>query len=228
MIQLELELWEDLERAKVAPVEWDFDDLLDKFDVTVANTQGDRRLALAGEAISRLAGVWQVRAEEMLLDWRERFEGARLEDDWLGEFFQPPDAFNLAEYEIPLVGVKKPRPKLAVRDEPLPELDKQTVLAWADEREREISTMEEVIQLAHEEAIQEWGEAIARVLERNEGKATIQMLVEESEVGEGKRSLEWVEVVLGSLLSQKPGFRLLGGKEFYGESDRVWVHTLNS
>ncbi|MEO1131817.1 MAG: hypothetical protein AAFX40_03825 [Cyanobacteria bacterium J06639_1] len=86
-----------------------------------------------------------------------------------------------------------------------------------------MATIEEVVQLAHEEAIQEWAEAIARVLEQHEGRATLQTLIDESEVGEGRRSLEWVEVVLGSLLSQEPGFRLQGGKEFYGESDRVWV-----
>ncbi|MEM6448527.1 MAG: hypothetical protein AAF704_18470 [Cyanobacteria bacterium P01_D01_bin.123] len=108
-------------------------------------------------------------------------------------------------------------------------MDKETLLAWADERELEIATMEQVVQLAHEEAIQAWAEAIARVLERYEGKATIQRLCDESsEVGEGRRSLVWVEVVLGCLLSHEPEFRLLRAEEFCGKSDRVWIQPLNS
>ncbi|MEO0854443.1 MAG: hypothetical protein AAFY15_13200, partial [Cyanobacteria bacterium J06648_11] len=86
MLQLELDLWDDLDRAEVAPVALDFDGLLEKIDQTVASSQGDRKLAVAGEAIARAAGVWQLRAEGLLLDWRDRSEGARLDDDWLARW----------------------------------------------------------------------------------------------------------------------------------------------
>ncbi|MEM6448129.1 MAG: hypothetical protein AAF704_16425 [Cyanobacteria bacterium P01_D01_bin.123] len=228
-MQLELDLWNDLDKAAVSPVELDLNALLDKLDQMVASLEGDRKLALAGETLDQLAGVWQIRTEEMLLDWRDRFEGARLADDWLGALYQPPDSFNVAEFEIPLLGVRKPRTRLPIDSETLvEEVDKDTLLAWADEREREISTMEEVVQLAHEESIQEWAEAIARVLEHHKGEATLQTLCKESRVGEDKRSLVWVEAILGCLLSHEPGFRLLRAEEFYGRSDRVWIQPLNA
>ena len=63
-------------------------------------------------------------------------------------------------------------------------------------------------------------EAIARVLEHHEGKVTLQILIDESEIGRERRLLKWVEVVLGSLLSQDPGFRLLGGRSFMGRAIR--------
>ncbi|MEO0803690.1 MAG: hypothetical protein AAFY57_15620 [Cyanobacteria bacterium J06642_2] len=52
-LQLELDLWHDLERAQSAPVEFDFDGLLDKIERTVASSEGDRKLAIALRLLRR-------------------------------------------------------------------------------------------------------------------------------------------------------------------------------
>ncbi|MEM6448526.1 MAG: hypothetical protein AAF704_18465 [Cyanobacteria bacterium P01_D01_bin.123] len=52
-----------------------------------------------------------MRAEGLLLSWRDRFEGEHLDDDWLARWRVEDEPFDLAKYEVSLETIRKPRVK---------------------------------------------------------------------------------------------------------------------
>ncbi len=72
--QLTLELFDLLEEAERLPEDMSVLPLLEQLDRTLCDIAGPEQLALAGEALARLAGAFSERAELVLGAW---FKGGR-------------------------------------------------------------------------------------------------------------------------------------------------------
>ncbi len=69
--QLELELWDQLQRAQQMLEAIDVSQLLDVLEVAVAQLPEAQRLQFAGDALLQMAELYAVRAGVLFTEWEE-------------------------------------------------------------------------------------------------------------------------------------------------------------
>jgi hypothetical protein len=170
IIQLQLNLWQQLEQAQAAPQATDWRQLCLAFDEAIDQTPVGLRLAIAADAIEQMADVLAARALAWAEDWyRQPGDGPVLSEDLFSEFVRQSLSLDLSE----LVAV----PELYVRcvsekshedaDSVVEAVNKEQALLLAGADEEELEKLEDVIaQLEYDEDIAAWADAIRLWMQR--------------------------------------------------------------
>jgi hypothetical protein len=97
VIQLQLNLWQQLQQAQTQPQATDWRQLCLAFDEVIALTPVHRQLATAADAIEQMAEVLAARAEAWAEDWyRQPGDGPVLDQDLLTEFVRQSFSLDLS------------------------------------------------------------------------------------------------------------------------------------
>ncbi|HEY9628048.1 MAG TPA: hypothetical protein V6C84_12170 [Coleofasciculaceae cyanobacterium] len=215
--QLELELWDQLQRAQQSPAFVDVESMLDAVETTVAHLPESEQLRFAGEALLQVAELCAARSALWMTEWEEASRDPIVEHGFFAEVVRQTMAVDLSELMEP-----RPARKQRVKSPQKPEgsivapVDKAAVLAMVEQLETaaadEAERHQEVWAIAHEEKVSQWTEAIdQRLQDAPDERISFTELCRHL-------SLAWVEVWLGLLLS---GFELEQRGEFYQAA--IWV-----
>jgi hypothetical protein len=207
-VQLELNLWEELE---------DFQQLLDGVEAIVRHLPESQQLQVAGDALLRIAELCESRAEMLTTEWEEAYRDPIVGQGFFAEMVRQTMAVDLSELMEPLP-LRKPRTKT---EKPggaiVAVVEKDAVLAMVEQMEQEAEAqMQAVLGVAHSEDVSGWTRAIALWLEQHSSVVSWSEL--EAELG-----MPWVELWLGLLLG---GFQVEQRGEFY-QQETIWVVAVN-
>lgn len=218
--QLELELWDQLQRAQQSPEFVDMESMLDAVETTMAHLPESEQLRFAGEALLQVAELCAARSDLWLTEWEETSRDPVVERGFFAEVVRQTMAVDLSEL-MEKRPVRKPRVKSPQKSEGsiAAPVDKAVVLAMVEQLEAETTAEgvrnQEVWAIAHEEKMSHWREAIEqRLQDTPDERVSFTELCRHL-------SLPWVEVWLGLLLG---GFELKQRGEFYQAA--IWVKCL--
>jgi hypothetical protein len=203
-VQLELNLWEELE---------DFQQLLDGVEAIVAHLPQAQQLQVAGDALLRIAELCESRAQMLTTEWEEAYRDPIVGQGFFAEMVRQTMAVDLSDLMEPMP-VRKARTKT---EKPggvvVAIVEKEAVLAMVEQMEEKAEAqMQAVLGVAHSEDVSGWTEAIRRWMRaRSE-----EVCWDELEAGLG---MPWVELWLGLLLG---GFGVEQRGEFY-QRETIWV-----
>ena len=213
--QLELELWDQLQRAQQMPEAIDVSQLLDVLEVVAAQLPESQRLQFAGDALLQMAELCAVRAGVLFTEWEEASRDPIVTQGFFADVVRQTMAVDLNDLMEP-APVRKRRTKSTSQMEGsiAAPVDKAAVLAMVDQMEadHEETQKQTVLAIAHAEDVSGWTEAIARWLQT---APTIPVSI--TELSDGS-NMPWVDVWLGVLFG---GFQLNQWGEFY--ESPVWV-----
>jgi hypothetical protein len=166
VLQLELDLWQSLEAAAQFPDTADMRSLCQVLEQTIADQPLSEQLQVGGEALVQIAAVFAARAHWFISDWESRHNPSEsvidLED--CSELFVQSLHLEMDELFEEPEGVCYPeqrRSPCKAEQSLVGEIDKAALLSFVDELElSEAELTEQVQELAHDEPIMEWVEAI--------------------------------------------------------------------
>ncbi len=218
--QLELHLWEELRWAQQMPETVEMMQILDAMDVAAAQLPEAARLQFAGEALLQIAELCAARATVLMTEWEEAYRDPVVQQDFFADVVRQTMAVDLSDLMEPTTP-RKSRTKRGKSAETeagsvVATVDKAALLAMVDQLESEAALeaerKQQVLQIAHDEDVSRWIEAIAQWLRAVPRKqASFQQVCQ-------SLGMPRVEVWLGALLGE---FELEQGKEFY--SDTLWI-----
>lgn len=218
--QLELNLWEELRRAQQMPETVEVVQILDTMEATAAQLPEAARLQFAGEALLQIAELCAARATVLMTEWEEAYRDPVVQQGFFTDLVRQTMAVDLSDLMEP-TPPRKPRTK-RVKSTEIAEgsvvatVDKAVLLAMVDQLESEVALEEErkqqVLQIAHDEEVSRWIEAIAQWLIAIPTHCTSFAHLCQS------LGMPRVEIWLGVLLGE---FELEQGEEFY--SNTFWV-----
>lgn len=223
--QLELDLWEELQRAQQMPETVQVAQMLDAMEVTVAQLPKAERLRFAGEALLQIANLCAVRAGLLMTEWEEAYRDPVVQQGFFVDLVRQTMAVDLSDL-MELTPPRKPRAKRVKLTEAkegsiVATVDKAALLAMVDQLESEAAVEEErkqqVLAITHDENVPQWIEAIAQWLQKTPDH-TIPLTDLCSHL-----EMPWVEVWLGVLLGS---FELEQQGKFYQAP--IWVKTRDS
>lgn len=222
--QLELNLWEELRRAQQMPETVEVVQILDTMEVTAAQLPEAARLQFAGEALLQIAELCAARATVLMTEWEEAYRDPVVQQGFFTDLVRQTMAVDLSDLMEPTPPRKSrtKRVKSAETEEGsvVAAVDKAALLAMVDQLESEAALEEErkqqVLQIAHDEDVSRWIEAIAQWLRAVPAHQTSFAHLCQS------LGMPRVEVWLGVLLGE---FELEQGEEFY--SDALWVREVS-
>jgi hypothetical protein len=206
--QLELEL----QCAIADPPQANLEQLWHSLEVALQPLTQEQQLHVAGEAISQIAEVVYVRAQQILeslersyaSDSLEIEPGPTLNREALAPYIRQSCTVNLDTVVIePLPRHREPRIQSVVN-----EWDKAALLSFVDELEREVEQTQQVQSLAHDEPILQWVEVIRAFLSQ-------QPLGQAVSFVELVRSLSLPKVAVWLGLLHGQGWQLQQKGEFY-------------
>ncbi len=194
--QLELDLWEQLQRAQLMPEAVDVSQLLDAVEVAAAQLPEAQRLQFAGDALLQMAELCAVRAGVLFSEWEEASRDPIVEPGFFADVVRQTMAVDLSDLLEP-APVRKRRTKSTSTPEGsiAAPVDKAAVLAMVDQMEaaHEETQKQAVLAIAYSENVTRWTEAIAQWLQT---APTLPVSITELSDGLG---MPWVEVWLGAL-----------------------------
>ncbi len=163
--QLELDLWEQLQRAQQSPEAIDMTQLLDAMEGTAAQLPESQRLQFAGDALLQMAELCAVRAGVLFTEWEEVSRDPMVERGFFVDVVRQTMAVDLSDLLEP-PPVRKRRTKSTSKPEGsiAAPVDKAAVLALVDQMEadHEETQKQAVLAIAHVENITVLTEAIAQ------------------------------------------------------------------
>lgn len=207
--QLELDLWQSLETAVKFPQTADFSKLCDALDLEIAPHSTREQLILVTEVITQLSQVYAARVELVFFDWQRRYnptEPVVALEECVGLFVQSlhldvADLFELPD-SVQYPANRQPRSPVDPHDSLVGQVDKAVLLATVDQLSEEhllseVEFAEQLRQLAGEEDILKWQQAIALWMQQSDSKAISLMQLQ--------RTLEipLIEIWLGLLLGEQ-------------------------
>lgn len=217
-LQLELDLWQQLNQAEAVPVESDLQQLQERLDLVVAQLPLEEKLSTAGTALLQMAEILSRRAEVFLRDWRDTHNDDGPILDWDDEMGMVRQSMVLDDDLI-----AEPDP---VTRRTLPKEECESIVVLKDkaslleelETELRVEQPDEVLQVLEEEDVLAWVHAISTYLQGTSGMVPLVELKQELQ-------LSLVPIWLGMLLG---GFQFEQRGGFYDQN--VWIETgaLNS
>ena len=194
--QLTLELFDRLEEAERLPEDMSVVPLLEQLDRTLCEIAGPEQLALAGEAIARLAGAFSERAELVLGDWEDRWFGPLMGADWTLGLEGRSATFDLAAYEgAEIEFPRRHRPDKTGDRTRVRYVSKAEAIA---EAETEVTDRDAILGLAYSENVKAIEEAIVEALPVT---GQMELLSLAAKVAEGNIVLTVLVVLLSDRLS---------------------------
>ncbi|BAY50490.1 hypothetical protein SAMD00079811_81190 (plasmid) [Scytonema sp. HK-05] len=222
--QSELDLWQSLETASKFPEMADLQSLLEALERTISKQPLIQQLHIAGDALVQLSRVCAARAELMMSQWEHQYNPTEpvVDLESCVDLFVQSLSLDVADLFCEPDSVQYPdsrKKKLSQKADSstVGEVDKAALLNIVDEllaeqTPTEIELADQIINLAHEENVEEWIIAIAQHM------AHIKTTIRLSELQKAL-NMPLVEVWLGLLLG---GFTLEHRGDFY-ESQDIWV-----
>ncbi|OUC11726.1 MAG: hypothetical protein B0A82_26390 [Alkalinema sp. CACIAM 70d] len=229
---------QNLQRAKQMPEIADLRSLLADIDPVLTQFSQLQQLKLAGDLLLELAELYESRAQALMGEWEDAYRDPIVEDDFFADLVRQTmalDLTDLVEPPLPRSRKSKAKPTGTI----VTPVDKSTLLELLDEWQAqnltpqlegdfgqfsgslephptenphpEITNKEQALQLAHDENVSDWTQAISGCLQ---SQGTEMRLLDLPLV----LNLPWIEIWLGALLGN---FRLEQRGEFY--SPEVWV-----
>ncbi|MBW4582037.1 MAG: hypothetical protein KME42_20935 [Tildeniella nuda ZEHNDER 1965/U140] len=223
--QLELDLWQSLEKASRFPETADLRSLCDALEQTLSDQSLAEQLTVAGDVLVQLSEVHAARANLLISGWERRHNPAEPVvnlEDCVDLFVQSLtlDVSDLFEEPEP-IQYPANRKKTSSQEEGsiVGEVDKNALLDWVDQMTAaqpldELEMAEQIQDLAHGENVEEWSKAIANYLDQT--KSPIRFLELQQML-----KLSIVEVWLGLLLGN---FSLRQRGDFYSNQS-IWVDS---
>ena len=226
--QLELPLWSQLQRSRLAPEFVDLEAILDQAEQEIAQLPEAMQMQAAGEAILQLAQLQLLRSEVLIDNWENAYRDPHVKSDFFDDIVRQTMAVDLSDL-ITLLPLRKRRAKktLKAQDSVVGVVDKSAVLAMVEQLEAlslvdsELPLSDEehkqlALDFAHDEDIFSWCQAIALWIEQHQGgKVSLRQLQQ-------ALGMSLVEVWLGLLHSPTP-YQWDNTGEFYREARDVWI-----
>ena len=213
--QLELELWDQLQRAQQTLEAISVAEMLDAVEATAAQLPEAERLRFAGDALLQVAELCAARAGVLMIQWEESSRDPIVERSFFADVVRQKMAVDLSDLMEP-PPVRKRRTKSAgvPQGSIAAPVDKAVVLAMVDQlaAEDEAAQKQTVLAIAHSEDVAGWTAAISEWLQ-----TALELPVSLAELSCGLE-MPWIEVWLGVLFG---GFQLEQRGEFY--ESPVWV-----
>ena len=160
-VQLQLNLWRQLEQAQARPEATDWRQLCLAFDETIDQTPVDLRLATAADAIEQMADLLLARATAWAEDWNRRpGDGPVLDEDLFAELVRQSFSLDLSGL------VDEPELYVRAASEKAHE-DAESVVVYRAKEEvlAELESVEEDVgevgvELEHDENVMAWADVI--------------------------------------------------------------------
>ena len=217
-LQLELDLWQQLNQAEAVPVESDLQQLQERLDLVVAQLPLEEKLSTAGTALLQMAEILSRRAEVFLRDWRDAHN-----DD--GPILDLDDEMGMVRQSMVLDDdlIAEPDP---VTRRTLPKEECESIVVLKDkaslleelETELRVEQPDEVLKVLEEEDVLAWVHAISTYLQGTSGMVPLVELKQELQ-------LSLVPIWLGMLLG---GFQFEQRGGFYDQNVWIKMGALNS
>jgi len=215
-IQLELDLWQQLEAATQQPESADLGQLWQGLEQAIATVPRPQQLPMAAAAISQIVEVFTLRADWLLsaLEVKDSSQGPVLSEDFLSGLLRQSMSIDLADLkEEGFVLEPVPRQRrstgLASGESVAGLVDKDTLLEVFDTEielvEAQAEATSEAVSVAHSEDVTAWAGAIARWLQQRSSTGPVSFLELQQGVG-----MPLVEVWLGLLLRGNVGLEQRG------------------
>jgi hypothetical protein len=225
--QLELDLWQSLEKASRFPETADLRSLCDALEQTLSHQSLAEQLTVAGDVLVQLSEVHAARANLLISGWERRHNPAEPVvnlEDCVDLFVQSLtlDVSDLFEEPEP-IQYPANRKKTSSQEEGsiVGEVDKNALLDWVDQMTAaqpldELEMAEQIRDLAHGENVEEWSKAIAQYLQCFGSNIRLPDLQQ-------ALKMPIVELWLGLLLG---GYPLEQQGEFYNRQT-LWITGAN-
>jgi hypothetical protein len=222
--QLELDLWQSLEKASRFPETADLRSLCDALEQTLFDQSLAEQLTVAGDVLVQISEVHAARANLLISGWERRHNPAEPVvnlENCVDLFVQSLtlDVSELFEEPEPIQYPANRKQKSSIQEEGsvVGEVDKNALLNWvdqvaADQALNEAQMAEQIRDLAHGENVEEWSRAIAQYLQHF--GSTICLPDLQQALG-----MPMVELWLGLLMG---GYSLNQQGEFY-DSHTLWI-----
>jgi hypothetical protein len=192
-IQLQLDLWQELQAAEQAPEQTDVLKLCKGMEAAIATTPPAQKLQTAATAFLQIAEIFSLRAGLLLTDWEQSHseEGPPLEDEDLSELLRQSMSLDLEELMAEPEPITRQQrfPNLSSGESVAGVVDKGALLEAFD---TEIELVEaqaeaEAVSVAYSEDVTVWAEAIARWLRALSSARLVSLL----ELQQGLGMLWW-------------------------------------
>jgi len=215
-LQLELDLWQQLQAAEQSPEQTDVLMLCSGMERAISATPPAQKLQTAAKAFLQIAEIFALRAGLLLTDWEQSHseEGPPLEDEDLSELLRQSMSLDLEEL------IAEPEPITRQRRSPNPTsgesvagvVDKNTLLEAFDTEielaQAQAEAASGAVSVAHAEDVTAWAGAIAQFLREHSSTGRVSLL--ELQHGVGRPLVEvWLGLLLGKeeiMLDQQAQF----------------------
>ena len=149
--QLELPLWSQLQRSRLAPEFVDLEAILDQAEQEIAQLPEAMQMQAAGEAILQLAQLQLLRSEVLIDNWENAYRDPHVKSDFFDDIVRQTMAVDLSDL-ITLLPLRKRRAKttLKAQDSVVGVVDKSAVLAMVEQLEA-LSLVDSELPLSDEE-----------------------------------------------------------------------------
>ena len=212
--QLELDLWGDLKTALTQPESADMGLLWQGLEEAIAHQDTNGQLLVAGDAITQIVEVYVKRAKSILdsLEATDNSEGPVLDQDFLLGLMRQSMSLDLSDLMEEFVFETESSPALV--GSVVSVIDRKEAKAIA--RKARAAMRKALKELAEQENIPKWQNAIAHWIEQHRGEK-ISLLQLQQSLG-----MPLVEVWLGLLHSTTP-YQWDGTGQFYQEARDFWI-----
>ena len=204
MLQLELNLWDQLQQAEAEPMAIDFQQLCLCFDVEMERMSAKERMEQGAEAIAQLAEVLAIRAESYFESWQQRFDptGPMLEVDDFSDLVRQSFSLDLEE----LIADPEPTYRLPSENDPeggsiVAEIDKEELLELLEDSEVGSAELS-IEQLEYAEDVSAWIAVVRSWLEAMGGRSQFVRMIEGTAMSPG---MVWMALLLGGFELRKVG-----------------------
>ena len=225
MQPLEPSLWEALRSAQLMPEQANLSELMPRVDAALAQLSEEgaqmtdsARLQAAGKLLLQVADLCAVRAEALMTGWEETHRDPIVDRGFFADVVRQTMAVDLSDLMEPVpLRQRRTKPSETLTGTIVAPIERETLLLWVDQWEAEadedeVSQVQQVLAISHEEDVSGWANAISWWMQTAPDCAV--------PLAELCRCLNmpWVEVWLGVLLG---GFELEQRGEFY--QNLIWV-----
>jgi len=193
-----------LEAAIAQPESANLAQLWREVEQILARMERDEKLRAAGEAIAQLAEIHFVRAQWMLNHWEEQWgdqptfeEEPVITDEMLSSFLRQTMSLNL---EGIMEAFVQTRTRREPEDSIAGEVEKQAVLDWLEQEEKE-----QALSVAHDENVSEWVQRIRIWLETHYLDARFSQLARDLQYQDAhmNRVAVWLGLLLGGFVLEQ-------------------------
>ncbi|WP_009630268.1 hypothetical protein [Synechocystis sp. PCC 7509] len=227
--QLELPLWSQLQRSRLAPESINLEAILDQAETEIAQLPEAMQMQAAGEAILQLAQLQLLRFEVLIDNWENAYRDPHVKSDFFDDIVRQTMAVDLTDLVTPalprLRRTKSVTPK--AQDSVVGVVNKSAVLAMVEQLDalsqidQELPLSDEerkqlALNFAHEENIFAWCQAIASWIGQHHGEKVSLWQLQQA------LDMPLVEVWLGMLHSPTL-YQRDGTGEFYRDVKDFWI-----